>query len=329
MTGRSGTAEARLGKKTISICIPVFNEAENLPVAVDAVERLFREQLGSYALEIVVTDNGSTDRTWAVAQELAASRPHLRACRFSRNFGYQNSVYAGLSLATGDAVIELDADLEDPPAVIPRFVADWEQGYHVVYGVRTKRHGPLLLRGLFKLYYRIFNRLASIDIPADAGDFRLLDRKVVEVLKLLPERHLYLRGLVPFIGFRQKGILYERQPRISGVSKFRGFHYVLLALDAMTAFSVAPLRWVGVLGVLSFLAAAGLALYYFAAYLIHGSPVAGFATLVILVLGLQSINFMILSLMGEYIGRVFDGVKGRPRVVVDETINLDDPPRTL
>lgn len=318
-----------MSKKTISICIPVYNEAENIAVAVETVEAMFRADLPGYDLEIIVTDNGSTDSSWEVVRQLGASRPHLRACRFSRNFGYQNSVFAGLSLATGDAVIELDADLEDPPHVIPRFVAEWEQGQHVVYGIRAKRHGSPIMRALFALYYRMFNRIANIDIPVDAGDFRLLDRKVVEVLKLLPERHLYLRGLVPFLGFRQKGISYERQPRRSGVSKFRGLHYILLALDALTAFSVAPLRWVGVLGVISFVVALLLALYYLIGFLAYGAPVAGFPTLVILVLGLQSINFMILSLMGEYLGRVFDGVKNRPRVVVDETLNIDEPPRTL
>jgi dolichol-phosphate mannosyltransferase len=264
-----------------------------------------------------------------VVRALGASRTHLRACRFSRNFGYQNSVFAGLSLATGDAVIELDADLEDPPHVIPRFVTEWERGQHVVYGIRAKRYGSPLMRATFAVFYRVFNRIANVDIPVDAGDFRLLDRKVVEVLKRLPERHLYLRGLVPFLGFRQKGISYERQPRRAGVSKFRGLHYVVLALDALTAFSVAPLRFVGMLGLLSFVAAMLLAFYYLFTFLAYDTPVAGFPTLVILVLGLQSINFMILSLMGEYLGRVFDAVKGRPRVVVDETLNIDDPPRTL
>lgn len=315
--------------RTISICIPVYNESENIAVAIETVEAMFRDQLPDYALEIVVTDNGSTDATWATVRQLSATRSNLRACRFSRNFGYQNSVFAGLSLATGDAVIELDADLEDPPHVIPRFVAEWERGSHVVYGIRAKRHGSVVLRALFAVYYRVFNRMANIDIPVDAGDFRLLDRKVVEVLKRLPERHLYLRGLVPFLGFRQTGLTYERDPRRAGVSKFRGLHYLMLALDAVTAFSVAPLRWVGVLGVISFVVALLLAIYYLFAYLVHGSPVAGFATLVILVLGLQSINFMILSLMGEYLGRVFESVKGRPRVVVDETINIDEPPRTF
>jgi len=318
-----------MAQKTISICIPVYNEGANARTAVETVEAVFREHLSHYALELVITDDGSRDDTWAVITELAATRPYLKAYRFSRNFGYQNAVFAGLCLSTGDAVIEVDADLEDPPAVIPRFVAEWEQGQHVVYGIRGKRYTPVVWRVLFATYYRVFNRIANIKVPVDAGDFRLLDRQVVDILKQLPERHLYLRGLVPFVGFRQKGIPYDRQPRIAGETKFRWVQRILFAIDGITAFSNAPLRWVGVLGVLSFLAAMGLAIYYLAAYLMGGQAAAGFPTLVILILGLQSINFMILSMIGEYLGRVFDSVKGRPRVVIHESLNAESAPKTL
>ena len=319
--------------KTISICIPVYNEAQNLPRAVEEVEALFAPGQGAlsrYSLEIVVTDNASTDSTWETVQKLSETRPHLKGFRFSRNFGYQNSVFAGLSLATGDAVVEMDADLEDPPQVIPRFVEKWEQGFDVAYGVRSKRFAPWGLKILFNLFYRVLNRMSDLKIPANSGDFRLLDRRVVEVLKLLPERNLYLRGLVTFLGFRQVPVVYERQPRISGSSKFRFFHYVVLAIDALTAFSKTPLRVIGALGVSLFLFSMGLGLYYLVSYLAHGVPVQGFTTIVVLMLLLHSVTFMFLGVLGEYLSRIFDDSKGRPRVIIADAVRAGaDFPRFL
>lgn len=315
--------------KLISICIPTYNEEKNVATAVESVERVFAEQLPDYDLELIITDNASTDSTWSRVKELAQSRRHLRAFRFSRNFGYQNSIFAGLSLSSGDAVIELDADLEDPPEVIPRFVAKWEEGYEVVYGVRAKRYGKRLTLGLTWLFYRTLSYLAEYRIPEDAGDFRLLDRKVVSALVQFPERNLYLRGLVAFLGFKQVPVEYDRQPRASGRSKFRFLQYVALATDAITAFTKAPLRLIAVLGFLLFLGSMLLSLYYFGLYLIGGIPVQGFATLVILMLGLHGISFIFLGTIGEYLSRVFDDSKNRPRVVIDEAVQYDDPPRFL
>ena len=316
-------------KKTISICIPVFNEAENLPKAVDAVEELFRTQLKAYDLEIIVTDNASTDSTWQVAQSLAEKRPHLKAFRFSRNFGYQNSIFAGLTLATGDAVVELDADLEDPPSVIPQFVKKWEEGYDVAYGIRGKRYAPWLLKILFSIFYRILNRISDFRIPENAGDFRLLDRRVVNVLKELPERNLYLRGLVSYLGFKQIAVVYDRQPRISGSSKFRIFHYFVLAIDALTAFSKTPLRLIGVLGIGLFGISSLLGTYYLVSRIVHGTPIPGFTTLVVLTLFLHSVSFIFLGVLGEYLSRIFDDSKGRPRVVIAEAANTSEYQRTL
>lgn len=315
--------------KTISICIPVFNEAGNLPQAIDAVEKLFAGPLNRYRCEIVITDNCSTDETWKIIHSLAASRSNLRAFRFARNFGYQNSVFAGLSLASGDAVVELDADLEDPPEVIVEFVKQWEQGFDVVYGVRASRHTAWHLKLLFSAFYRVLNRMSDLKIPQDTGDFRLLDRKVVDVLKNLPERNLYLRGLVSFLGFRQMPVRYDRNPRISGASKFRFFHYVVLALDALTAFSKTPLRLIGVCGVMLFLLAMCLSAYYVIGYFVRGTPVAGFTTLVVLTLLLHSITFMFLGVLGEYLSRIFDDSKNRPRVIIADSVNAGDAPKVL
>lgn len=312
--------------KTISICIPVYNESSNISIAVKEVESLFHNQLPDYLLEIIITDNASTDDTWQVVQALAASRPHLRAYRFSRNFGYQNSVFAGLSLATGDAVIELDADLEDPPAIIPEFVSKWEEGYDIVYGVRSKRYGSMFFLWAVQRFYRMLNAISDIDIPENAGDFRLLDRKVVDILKSLPERNLYLRGLVSFIGFRQYPVLYERNERLNGKSKFKIMHYIVLAIDALTSFSKKPLRIIGILGVLLFIFSGALSLYYLIGYLIGGSEVRGFTTLVILTLFLHSTTFIFLGVLGEYLSRIFDDSKFRPRAIICETIHADQHP---
>lgn len=318
-------------QKIISICIPVFNEAENLPVAVRAVEDLFAPTgpLARYRLEIIVTDNASTDLTWKTATELAGVKSHLKAYRFSRNFGYQNSIFAGLSVATGDAVVELDADLEDPPAVIPRFVEEWENGFDVVYGVRSKRFAPLPLRFLFSLFYKILDRVSDIKIPQNSGDFRLIDRKVLNVLKALPERNLYLRGLVTYLGFKQKAVVFERQPRVAGVSKFRFGHYVVLAIDAITAFSKTPLRLIGVLGVGLFGISTLVAIYYLVERMRIGTPMPGFTTLAILTLIMNSITYIFIGVLGEYLSRIFDDSKFRPRVIIAEAANDPKPPMML
>lgn len=318
-----------LVNKLISVCIPTYNEEKNVVEAVESVEKMFAEQLPQYDLELIITDNASVDSTWKIIKELAESRQHLKAVRFSRNFGYQNSIFAGLSLSTGDAVVELDADLEDPPDVIPRFIEKWEEGYDVVYGVRAKRYGNWLNLILTWVFYRALNYMAEYEIPKDSGDFRLLDRKVVSVLVEFPERNLYLRGLVAFLGFRQIPVVYDRQPRISGDSKFKFLQYVVLGIDAITAFTKAPLRLIGALGFLLFLGSALLSFYYFGIYLVGGIPVPGIATLVILMLGLHGVSFMFLGTIGEYLSRIFDDSKKRPRVVIDEVIQYDNPPKFL
>src|SRR5262249_45468315 len=262
-------------RKTISICIPVFNEAANVPLAVRTVEEVFAEQLPEYGLEIIITDNASTDESWEIVRRLASDRPHLKAYRFSRNFGYENSVFAGLSLATGDAAVEVDGDLEDPPAVIPGFVAKWEEGCDVVYGVRLGRHGSLFRRGLIAVFYKLLGVVSDLDIPPNSGDFRLLDRRVLDVLKALPERNLFLRGLVSYVGFRQSAVPYRRQPRASGRSKFHISEYVRLAFDAFTTFSTKPIELVAATGFVLLAAVVLLAIVSAWKHLVFGTPVGG------------------------------------------------------
>lgn len=312
--------------KTISVCIPAYNESENIELAVTAVEEVFREQLPDYALELIVTDNASTDGTWRIVKELAASRAHMKAFRFSRNFGQQNSIFAGLSLSSGDAAVELDADLEDPPELIPRFVEKWREGFDVVYGVRAKRYGSPVTRALTHVFYRLLSFLSEHEIPKDAGDFRLLDRRVIAALAGLPERNLYLRGLVSYLGFRQTPVVYERRPRAGGRSKFRFLQYMVLAVDALTAFTKAPLRLIGVFGVILFISSLLLGLYYLTLYFLGGIPVQGFTSLVLLTLGLHGVTFIFLGVLGEYLSRIFDDAKHRPRVIIAESVNAGEHP---
>jgi dolichol-phosphate mannosyltransferase len=318
-----------LPNRTISVCIPVYNEADNIANAITSVESLFAEQLPEYQVEFVISDNASLDSSWDIVRELSADRPFLRAFRFSRNFGYQNSVFAALSLARGDAAVVLDADLEDPPSVIVEFVRHWEQGFDVVYGIRRRRYTPLYLRIFFHVYYRLLSASSPLKIPQDTGDFRLLDRKVLNALKNLPERNLYLRGLVSFLGFRQLGIRYDRQPRKFGASKFRFSHYFTMAIDGLTAFSKAPLRAISILGTALFVLSILMGAYYLARALFGHSPVQGFATLVVLMLFLHGVTLIFLAIIGEYLSRIFDDSKFRPRVIICEAINETDYPAQL
>lgn len=316
-------------RKIISICIPALNEEAALPKAVLAVESLFGTHLQNYALELIVTDNASTDSTWAVVESLAAARPNLKALRFSRNFGYQNSLFAGMSMASGDAVIALDADLEDPPEVMVDFVKYWEAGFDVVYGIRRKRHTPIHLKLLFRVFYKMLRTISALDIPENSGDFRLLDRKVVNVLVHLPERNLYLRGLVAYLGFKQRAVSYDRNPRIAGKSKFRLIHYATLAIDGITAVSKTPLRAIGVLGVTFFAISALLGAYYAIGTLVRGVPVQGFTTIVVLMLFLHGLTFIFIGIIGEYLSRIFDDSKGRPRVIIAQALNVEKFPESL
>jgi dolichol-phosphate mannosyltransferase len=310
-------------QKLISICIPVFNESQNITHAVERVETLFAQKLSRYRHEIIIMDNASTDPSWAVIQGLSRTHSHLRGVSFSRNFGYQNSIFAGLNLAQGDAVVELDADLEDPPEVIEQFVAQWEQGYEVVYGVRRTRHAAWYLKLAFSLFYKIMNRISELRVPENSGDFRLLDRKVLDVLKAMPERNLYLRGLVAYLGFRQIPVVYDRDPRTQGRSGFRPIHYFTLALDAFTSFSKAPLRLMLWVGICVFLGAVALASYYLWDRMVHGTPMPGFTTVIVVLLGLHGLTFVFLGVFGEYLSRIFDDSKNRPRVIVREAVGFD------
>lgn len=314
--------------KTISVIIPVFNEGENVEAIYRQVCEVFSTTLSDFEYEIIYSDNASTDNSYRRIQELAGKDPRVRGIRLSRNFGFQANILSGIINASGDAVVQLDADGEDPPSVIAELVAKWQEGNDVVYGIRQRRVESGLLTMFRKLFYRILQRISDINLPVDAGDFRLIDRKVVQLIKeRLPERHPYLRGLISYVGFKQVGVPYDRKSRLSGTSKFNMGSYFAMALDAATSFSRVPLKLVSLVGFLvSFISFVGI-IYYLIDYLLGRVPVRGFTALAILLLFVSGIQLMSLGLIGEYIGRIFDEVKNRPRTIVADYCGFNEKPR--
>ena len=310
----------------LSVVVPCFNE--------EAVIRQTHARLVAVldqldlAFELVYVDDGSTDATAAILAGLRRADGRVRLVRLARNFGHQVALTAGLDHAAGDAVVLIDADLQDPPEVIAAMVARWREGYDVAYGQRTARAGESALKLLTaKLFYRLINRLADVPIPLDAGDFRLLDRRVVEALRAMPERDRFVRGLVSWVGFRQIAVPYPRAPRCAGTTKYPYGKLVRLAADAVLSFSLVPLRAGAFLGLPAAAIGLGGLIIALAAWLFAGAAVSGwgFATLIALFLG--GVQLLAVGVLGEYVGRVYREVKRRPLYVVRERLGFAKPRR--
>jgi len=304
---------------TISIVSPVYNEEEVLPELYRRVSAVM-EELGE-TWELVLVNDGSRDRSAEVIAELNAKDSRVRGISFSRNFGFQIAATAGLDYARGDAVILTDADLQDPPEVYEQMIAKWREGYDVVYGVRTSREGETWFKlTTAKLFYRLIYSITSIDIPLDTGDFRLMDRRVVDAIGRMRERNRFLRGMVPWVGYKQTGVEYERDARFAGESKFSSVRQMLpFAVDAITSFSYFPLRMATYFG---FAAAtiSGLLIVVVILLRLFGpeAPLLGQATTLTAVLFLGGVQLIFLGILGEYLGRIYDEVKARPLYLVDK-----------
>jgi dolichol-phosphate mannosyltransferase len=302
----------------LSVVSPIFNER-------DSVEELWRRltlalaPLGDY--EIVLVDDGSTDGSWEVLRNLAARDERLRLLRLSRNFGHQVALTAGLDAARGEAVVLIDADLQDPPEVIPELVARWEEGFDVVYAVRERRDGESRLRLLaIGAFYRLFRRMAATDIPADTGDFRLLSRRAVDSLARMPERARYLRGMTSWIGFRQIGVTYRRDSRFAGASKYPLTKLLRLASDGIASFSIAPIRLLTRLGFVMIVFCAGvLAWTLYTRFFTHNAP-QGWTSVLAVVLLLGGVQMVGMGIVGQYIARIFEETKQRPLYFVAEIV---------
>ncbi len=297
----------------LSIVIPVFNEEENLHTLHARITKTFTEQGLDY--EIVFVDDGSADQSPDILRRLEAEDRRIVVVEFARNFGHQVAISAGLEHSRGRVVCIMDADLQDPPEVLHTFLAKWREGWEVVYAIRTERKEWWGKRLAYAGFYRLLQRVANIDIPLDAGDFCVMDRRVVDLLVRMPERNRFVRGIRSWVGFKQIGVPYERQARHAGSPKYTFRKLLYLALDGLVSFSHMPLRIITVLGftvsLLSFL----VALFYLIKKITFGIGVAGFTTLVVSIFFLAGIQLMTIGVIGEYIGRISDEVKRRPLYV--------------
>jgi polyisoprenyl-phosphate glycosyltransferase len=311
-----------LRKMLISVIVPCYNEEQ---VIVETNRQLVTTlaALDDLDFEIVYVDDGSSDKTADLLRAIQSADKRTRVVRLARNFGHQLAVSAGLEHAAGDAVVIIDADLQDPPDVIPEMVARWRDGYHVVYGMRTDRPGETAFKlWTAKLFYRFINRLSKVQIPIDVGDFRLLDRRVVDVLLSMPERDRFLRGMVSWIGFRQVAVMYSRAERRAGESKYPLFKMLQFAADGVLSFSLTPLRlalWVGFLSI--GMAFAGI-LYALIVRLYTNDWVRGWTSIFTAVLFIGGAQLVTLGIIGEYIGRIYAEVKRRPLYVVEERLGF-------
>jgi polyisoprenyl-phosphate glycosyltransferase len=308
----------------LSVVVPMFNEA----ATVDALYERLRTTLGDITWELIAVDDGSRDETPDRLRALSARDHRVRVVRLSRNFGHQAALSAGLDHATGDAVVMIDADLQDPPELIPRMVDEWRRGADVVHTVREHRpEEPWWRMFLIRGFYRLFARLARIESVAHSADFRLVDRRVVEILGSMRERHRFLRGMAAWVGFEQARVSYDRDPRYAGKSGYSLRRSLELALDGIVSFSYMPLRFAALIGVLVSIAAL-IAVPAVIVLKVAGEYVPGFATLTIVLLLLGGVQLLTLGIMGEYLGRSYEEVKRRPVYVVWERYNFPEQPDT-
>ena len=307
----------------IGIVIPCFNEEETIPVLWDRLEPILASIDASFTLTFV--DDGSSDSTYDRLCDLARKDARVRIIKLSRNFGHQSALTAGIEHASGDALILMDADLQDRPEAIIDFIAAWRDGADVVYAVRSSRKENAVMRLAFRGFYRVMAKASGIHVPMDAGIFGLLDRKVVDVLTSMPERNRYFPGLRAYAGFRQQSVLVERDARHAGVSRVKFSGLVKLALDGLIAFSYLPIRMITVIG--SFVALTAFAYTVRVLYkkLISDEAILGWASTLTAILFLGGLQLVMLGIIGEYIGRIYEEVKRRPYYIVMNKVGFGDP----
>jgi len=317
-----------MGAPVLSLVLPVFNEEAIIP-ELDRRLRAFLADVGSgvgEAWEVIFVNDGSKDRSLALLNELAAAEPRYKVLSLARNFGHQMAITAGLDRASGEAVVVMDADLQDPPDVVKEMVARWREGFDVVFGVRSHRHGESAFKRVTAaLFYRLLRAmLGDVSIPVDAGDFRLMSRPVVLTLRALRERHRFVRGLVWWVGFRQTGVTYERPARFAGETKWPLRKMLRFAIDGITSFSTVPLRmatWLGLMAGVVAMGGVGWALYS----KFFGGVVRGWTTIMIMVGLGSSAQLLMTGILGEYVGRIYEEVKRRPLYVIESEVNLVGP----
>jgi glycosyltransferase involved in cell wall biosynthesis len=317
-------------KPLLSVVIPCYNEADGLLELHRRLTEVCRATVQD-DYELVLINDGSADATWNIMQALSAQDPHLVAINLSRNYGHQLALSAGLQIARGERIFILDADLQDPPELLPKMMARVDAGCDVVYGQRIKREGETAFKKVTAFaFYRVLDRMVDIDIPPDTGDFRLMTRRAVDVLNSMPEHHRFIRGMVSWIGLRQEALPYDRAARFAGETKYPLSKMIKFAIDAITGFSVRPLRMASYLGLAFGALCVVLMAYVLGSYFL-GYTVEGWTSLAIIMLAMGSVQLFVAGVMGEYLGRLYMESKGRPLYVIQEITcsrreNLAQPP---
>jgi len=315
--------------KLVSVLVPAYNEEMNVEGAYEAIVRTF-DALDGYDCEIVFTDNHSTDRTFEILQRIAAGDPRVRVIRFARNYGYQRSLLMAYKAARGDCSVQIDSDLQDPPELIPDMLARWEEGHQVVYGIRRSLADGPLVAAARRGFYWLMNKLSEDDLPLNAGEFRLVDRRILNELRKVDDTSPYLRGLISSMGFSQVGFEYDRAARTAGESKFPFRAMVALAVDGILNHSLIPLRLASMTGLAIALITFLGTFFYLVGRLFFGQEwPAGFATTTVLLMMSISLNALFLGIIGEYLGRIFMQSKRRPVPIVEAEINNTPEPVLL
>ena len=309
-----------INKIVYSVIVPLYNE----DLVIKESYRRLKEVMDSVKenYEIIFMNDGSTDGTRDKVEKICSRDEKIKLINFSRNFGHQVAITAGMDLAEGSAIIVIDADLQDPPEVIPKMIEKWKEGYEVVYGKRIKREGDSFFKKFTaKLFYRLLKSMTSVDIPVDTGDFRLIDRKVCDALKSLPERNRYVRGLVSWVGFKQTFVEISRQERFAGETKYPLNKMIKLALDGITSFSYKPLVIAGYLGCLTFLAGLISMVSVIMKNFVNNTPILNFSLIISINLFMFGLILASIGIMGQYIGRIFEESKARPIYIIASTVN--------
>ena len=311
-------------KKKVTLVIPMYYEEK---VAEECYKRVKEnlEKLENYDHEIIFVNDGSKDKTLEILENIASKDTNVKVISFSRNFGHQAAVTAGLQYVTGDAIVIMDADLQDPPELIPDMLKLWEQGNEVIYGKRKSREGESAFK-LFtaKMFYKTLNALSDVEIPKDTGDFRLVDRKVVDTINSLPEHNKFLRGLFSWVGYKQAPFEYERKERFAGKTKYPLKKMLKLASDGIIGFSTKPLKMVGGLGVLTICISFVILIYALLSFIFKWNNLTpGWTSLMVAITFFSGVILISLWMIGEYISRIYDESKGRPQYIINKEINIE------
>lgn len=309
--------------RKISVVVPMYYEED---VVDECYKRLTNvlKTLENYEYEIIFVNDGSKDKTLFLLEQIAKKDENIKILSFSRNFGHQAAVIAGLKEVTGDAVIIIDADLQDPPETICDMIKLWEQGYEVIYGKRKIRKGESAFKLLTaKMFYKTLNILSDVEIPKDTGDFRLVDRKVVDTINQMPEHNKFLRGLFSWVGYKQTAFEYERKERFAGKTKYPLRKMLKLASDGIIGFSTKPLKMVGFIGILSIIISIAILIYALISYAFNLNNLsAGWTSIMVTVTFFAGVQLLSIWVMSEYIGRIYDESKNRPQYIIDKKINI-------